>query len=112
MAVTPWSIPSEYEITDATRIEDTDNFLQAIVNDMGDWVNDTKRWTGQGIAQDYYNKTQVDSLISTHKVDQNIITLWNQVNGAIPTGWSLNTDIDPFVSNGNTFIYITKDLEA
>ena len=53
-----WTYPTAYTITGTTKIQEADNFLQAGVNDMEDWVNNSGTWTGSSL------KTYIDASLT------------------------------------------------
>lgn len=43
-----WTYPSAYAITGTTRIKDADNNIQAGLDDLENWANDTGTYSGAG----------------------------------------------------------------
>lgn len=52
MAIANWSIPTENQITNTTKIKDADNKLQSNLDDLANWVNSTSGYTDTGLKQE------------------------------------------------------------
>ena len=67
MATYSWSIPSGNTITGSTIIKDTDNKIQAIMDDLNDFVNSSGSHDNQGLTYDMVDKltSQVISGVKT-----------------------------------------------
>ena len=92
MATYNWSVPSGNTITGSTIIKDTDNKIQATINDLVDFVNGEGEHLNQGLTYDFLNVAS-EQTISGVKTFQNglVGNLTGNVNGTASTATALYT---------------------
>ena len=106
MATYSWSIPSGNTITGSTIIKDTDNKIQATINDLVDFVNAEGVHSNQGLTFDMVDKTSAQ-VISGVKTFQNGIT--SDVIGDVTGDVTGNSDTSTALATSRT-IAVTGDI--
>lgn len=92
MATYTWSLPEANTITGLTYIKDTDNKLQATMEDLQDFVNGEGTHDGQGLAYDFLDKQSTQTATGVKTFSNGIISnVTGNVSGNAGTATRLAT---------------------
>lgn len=95
MSTYKWSIASGNQITGTTYIKDTDNKIQAVMDDLVDFVNSEGDYAGQGLTYDFVDKASSQTITG-------VKTFTNGLIGNVTGNLTGNSDTATKISTART----------
>lgn len=84
MSTYTWSVPTGNTITGTTYIKDTDNKIQATIDDLVEFVNGEGSHSGQGLTYDFVDKLNAQTITGVKTFQSGIIgNVTGNVTGAV-----------------------------